>query len=151
MFESLAGKVDYVGRGMNVDVRLQQTPQAWLTATGYAPLSLFRRNPTAAGRPRAARRPVKRSICRSRAARSTSGVIQGFTSYVTNVTGALQANVKVTGSGHDPHFNGVVDIRGGTFEIPELGTAYTGLDTRIDLKDEAVTISEMRIVDEHRR
>ena len=30
---------------MNVDVRLQQTPQAWLTATGYAPLSLFRRNP----------------------------------------------------------------------------------------------------------
>ena len=76
-------------------------------------------------------------------------MVQGFTSYVTNVTGVLQANVNVTGSGRDPHFAGVIDIRGGTFAIPDLGTAYTGLDTRIDLKPDAVTISEIRIVDDH--
>ena len=66
------------------------------------------------------------------------GVIQGFTSYVTNVTGTLQANVRVTGTGDDPHFNGAIDVRGGSFAVPELGTAYTGLDTRIDLKTDAV-------------
>ncbi len=151
MFESLAGKVDYVGRGMNVDVRLQQTPQAWLTATGYAPLSLFRRNPAAAMGDHELPEPGEAIDLQIASSQVDLGVVQGFTSYVTNVTGALQANVKVTGTGNDPHFDGVVDIRGGTFEIPELGTAYTGLDTRIDLKDEAVTISEMRIVDEHQK
>src|SRR5436190_11980352 len=61
----------------------------------------------------------------------------------------MQANVKVTGSGHDPHLDGAIDIRGGSFAVPDLGTKYTGLDTRIDLKPEAVTVSEMRIVDDH--
>ena len=150
MFESLAGKVDYVGRGMNVDVRLQQTPQAWLTATGYAPLSLFRRNPsgTEGHETPAAGEAIDLQVASSQI---DLGVIQGFTSYVTDVTGALQANVKVTGTGHDPHLDGVIDIRGGAFAIPDLGTAYTGLDTRVDLKADAVTISDMRIVDEHQQ
>ena len=121
---------------MNVDVRLQQTPQAWLTAKGYAPLSLFR--PHAAGAPRAtqSRAPGEAIDLQVASSQIDLGVIQGFTSYVTNVTGALQANVKVTGSGYDPHFDGAIDIRGGAFAVPELGTAYTGLDTRIDLNDE---------------
>jgi translocation and assembly module TamB len=150
MFDALTGKVDYVGRGMKVDVRLDQSPQAWLTATGYAPISLFRRNPEgiaghdAPGDGEA----IDLQIASSQV---DLGLIQGFTTYVTDVTGALQANVKVTGTGEDPHFDGVIDIRGGAFAIPDLGTAYTGLDTRIDLKTDAVTISEMRIVDEHQR
>ena len=150
MFESLAGKVDYAGMGMNVDVRLQQNPQSWLTAMGYAPLSLFRRNPATTG-VHELPGPGEAIDLQIQSSQVDLGVIQGFTSYVTNVTGALQANVKVTGTGTDPHFDGVIDIRGGTFEIPELGTAYTGLDTRVVLEDEAVNISEMRIVDEHNK
>jgi autotransporter translocation and assembly factor TamB len=150
MFEALAGKVDYAGAGLNIDVRLQQSPQAWLTATGYAPLSLFRRNPAGAGGHELPG-PGEAIDLQVQSSQVDLGVIQGFTSYVTNVTGALQANVRVTGTGNDPHFDGVIDIRGGTFEIPQLGTAYTGLDTRVDLKDDAVNISEMRIVDEHQQ
>ncbi len=56
------------------------------------------------------------------------GVIQGFTSYVTNVTGALQANIKVTGSGYDPHLDGAIDIKGGAFEVPELGNGVLGTE-----------------------
>jgi autotransporter translocation and assembly factor TamB len=48
---------------------------------------------------------------------------------VTDVTGVMQANVKVTGSGHDPHLDGAIDIRGGSFAVPDLGTKYMGLDT----------------------
>ena len=70
------------------------------------------------------------------------GVIQGFTSYVTNVTGALQANIKVTGSGYDPHFDGAIDIKGGAFAVPELGTAYTRPDD--------AHRSERRRADHHR-
>ena len=36
---------------MNIDVRLQQTPQAWITAKGYAPLTLLRSTPPEVERP----------------------------------------------------------------------------------------------------
>jgi autotransporter translocation and assembly factor TamB len=149
-FESLSGKVDYVGKGVNVDVRLQQSPSARLTATGYAPLSLFRRN----AEPREGHEtPTEGEGIELQISSSEIdlGVVQGFTSYVTNVTGVLQAQVKVTGTGHDPHFEGIVDVRGGAFTIPDLGTTYTGLDTTIDLSPDAVNLSQMRILDEHGR
>src|SRR5262249_40450735 len=57
----------------------------------------------------------------------------------------------VGGTGHDPHLDGAIDIRGGAFTLPDVGTKYTGLDTRIDLKPDEVTISEMRIVDDHNK
>jgi autotransporter translocation and assembly factor TamB len=147
-FESLSGKVDYVAGGVEVDIKLQQSPQAWLTATGYAPLSLFRRNQP----PREAHETpteAERVDLRVSSSQIDLGLVQGFTSYVTNVTGVLQADVKVTGAGDDPHFQGVLDVRGGAFTVPDLGTAYTGLDTRIDLTPDSVSISEMRILDEH--
>lgn len=150
MFDSLTGKVDYAAGGFNVDVRLEQSPGAWLTATGFAPLSLFRRNPpgTAGHETPADGDAIDLQISSSQI---DLGVIQGFTTYVTDVTGTLQANVRVTGTGRDPHLDGVVDIRGGSFAVPDLGTAYTGLDTRVDLKPDAVTISEMRLVDAHQQ
>src|SRR5262249_59751230 len=79
------------------------------------------------------------------------GVVQGFTQHVSNVTGTLQANVKVTGSAHDPHMDGAIDIHNGAFTVPDLGTAYTGLDTRIELKPDKVNVSEMRLVDVHKK
>jgi translocation and assembly module TamB len=149
-FDSLAGKVNFAGRGMNVDVKLQQSPQAWLNAVGYMPASLFRRNPVGTeGHEIPA--PGEGIDLKVDSSTVDLGLIQGLTSYVTNVTGALQANVRVTGTGHDPHLDGVIDIRGGAFAIPDLGTAYTGLDTRIDLKPDAVTIGEMRILDKHNK
>ncbi len=146
-FESLGGKVDYAGRGVNIDVRLQQSPQAWLTAKGFAPLTLFRATPPeAAGH--AAPPPGEAVNLEVASSQIDLGVIQGFTSYVTDVTGVLQANIKVTGSGDDPHFNGAVDITGGAFAVPTMGTAYSGLNTRVDLHDEGLTITEFKILDD---
>src|SRR6185503_15737761 len=79
------------------------------------------------------------------------GLVQGFTSYVTNVTGTLQANFKVTGSGYDPHLDGAIDVKGGSFTAPDLNTSFSGLDTRIDLKPDAVTINEFRILDKNKK
>src|SRR5207237_8845027 len=78
------------------------------------------------------------------------GVVQGFTSYVTNVTGTLQANFKITGSGYDPHLDGAIDIKGGAFTAPDLNTSFSGLDTRIDLKPDEVTINEVKILDKNK-
>ena len=148
---SFGGKVDYAGKGINLDVRLDQDPQAWLTAKGFAPVTLFQPTPRsdeARARDAAAGEAINIEVASSQI---DLGVVQGFTSYVTNVTGTLQANFKITGSGYDPHLDGAVDIKGGAFTAPDLGTSFTGLDTRIDLKPDEVTISEFRILDKNKK
>lgn len=148
-FDSLGGSVDYTGAGMTLDVRLQQSPQEWITAKGYVPMALFRPSGDETGGHVSPRQGEAIDLAVA-SSQIDLGVIQGFTQYVTNVTGVLQANFRVTGSAHDPHLDGGIDISGGALEIPDLGTAYTGIDTRIDLKPDVVSIREMRIVDEHR-
>jgi translocation and assembly module TamB len=145
-YESLTGMVDYAGRDVTLDVRLQQTPTAWLTAKGRAPMSLFRPNqPSVADAPDPdAGGTVDIAIASSEV---DLGIVQGFTTYVTDVTGTMQANVRLTGTGNDPHVDGTIDIRGGAFAVPDLGTNYTGLETRIDLKPDVVSIQEFKILD----
>jgi hypothetical protein len=148
-FESLGGKVDYAQRGVTMDVKLQQTPDAWLTAKGFAPITLFRANPPEMGHDHRSAEAGELVDIQVASSQVDLGVIQGFTSYVSNVTGTVQANFKVTGSGYDPHLDGGIEVRNGGFEVPDLGTSYTGLDTRIDLKPDTVHIAEMRILDNH--
>src|SRR5262245_48876578 len=55
----------------------------------------------------------------------------------------------VTGSGYDPHVDGTIDIRGGSFRVPDLGTSYTGLDTQLQLSEQGLSIEQFKIMDEH--
>ena len=150
-FMSFGGKVDYAGKGMNVDVRLDQDPQSWLTAKGFAPTTLFQATPPKMEGEHVAPLPGEAIDIDVRSSQIDLGVVQGFTSYVTNVTGTLQANFKITGSGYDPHLDGGIDIKGGAFTAPDLGTSFSGLDTRIDLKPDEVTINEFRILDKNKK
>ena len=87
MFEALTGTVNYSARRVDMDVRLQQTPQAWITAKGTAPLALFQPNPVdAASRPADGGGPVDIQVASSQI---DLGIVQGFTSYVTDVTGTM--------------------------------------------------------------
>ena len=148
-FDSLAGTVDYDNNGVDLDVRLQQTPTQWLTAKGHAPTTLFRPTPPEMLNARDNPAPGDVVAINVESSPIDLSVIEGFTSSVTNVTGAMQANFKVTGTGYAPHLDGAVEIRNGAFEVPELGTSYTGLDTRIDLTPDALRIAQMNIVDNH--
>ena len=77
------------------------------------------------------------------------GVVQGFTTVVTQVGGTLEADVRVTGSGSDPHLVGFIEIRDGAFAVPRFGTSYSGLDTRIDLEPDVVRVRRFEILDEN--
>jgi translocation and assembly module TamB len=147
-FDSLDGTVNYEGDTVAFDVRLQQTPTEWLVAKGRTPMTLFQAAPegTAAG---AHIEPSPGDMVDIEVSSSEIGLgfIQGFTSDVTDITGVLQANLRMTGSGHDPHVTGAIEVRGGSFALPEFGTTYTGLDTRIDLTPQGVTIQDLRILD----
>jgi hypothetical protein len=149
-FESLGGTVDYEGgEDVAFDVRLQQTPAEWLAAKGRTTMTLFR--PAPEGTPAGAHvEPSPGDMVDIEVSSSEIGLgfVQGFTSTVTEIAGVLQADLRITGSGHDPHVSGAIDIRGGAFAVPDLGTEYTGLDTRIDFTPEGVAIREFRILDE---
>jgi autotransporter translocation and assembly factor TamB len=145
-FEALTGTVDYTQTGVAMDVRLQQTPAAWITAKGIAPLTLFQPTPPGLD-PHDESRIGGVVDIQVASSQIDLGVVQGLTPYVTNVAGTLQANVHVTGSGYDPHADGAIEVRGGAFAIPELGTSYSGLDTRIELKPDVVTVQQFKILD----
>jgi translocation-and-assembly-module (TAM) inner membrane subunit TamB-like protein len=145
-YESLVADVDYSSTRVTLDATLQQSAAESITAKGTMPTSLFRRSTTRGHVPPAGGDEVDLQI------KSTAlnlGVIQGYTNQVTNVTGTLEADVRVTGSGEDPHLTGFIDIKGGAFGVPAGGVSYRGLDTRVELAPDRVTLQKFTILDEH--
>jgi len=144
-YESLTADVDYDGRRIDLDARLQQSPAEAITATGTVPMSLFARSEDEGHVPAS---EEDRLDLRVQSTDLSLGLVQGFTTAITNVTGTLQADVRLTGSGQDPHAEGHIDIRNGAFGVPLTGVSYTGLDTRIELTRDLVTIRAFDLLDE---
>ena len=82
-FESLAGKVQYVKDGVTLDVRLQQTPSEWLTAKGFAPLTLFKPTPEELAGAHQPATPGDTVDLAVESSQINLALIQGFTSYIT--------------------------------------------------------------------
>jgi translocation and assembly module TamB len=144
-YQSLVADVDYSGTKITLDATLQQAPDVAITAKGDVPMSIFERS---TGEHVA---PTADDVVdlRIQTAALNLGVVQGFTTAVANVGGTLQADVRVTGSGRDPHLGGFIEIRDGAFSVPRAGTSYAGLDTRIDLEPDVIRIRRFEILDEN--
>jgi autotransporter translocation and assembly factor TamB len=144
-YQSLTADVDYGDKHVKLDATLQQAPGVAITARGTVPTSAFQ--------PRAGAHiagTAEDAIdVRIQTAALNLGVVQGFTTAVTKVGGTLEADLRVTGSGRDPHAVGHVEIRDGAFAVPPFGTSYSGLDTRIDLEPEIVRVRRFEILDEN--
>jgi TamB, inner membrane protein subunit of TAM complex len=147
-FESLKAEMDYTGDGIRLDARLQQNATQWLTAKGFAPMTLFRFEPTGRAE-HVAPGEADRIDLRIESSPIDLGIIQGLTSVVTDVKGSLQANVRVTGSGRDPHLEGVVSVTGGAFKVPAVGASYTGFETRIDLQSDKMVVAGFELRDDN--
>ena len=147
-FDSLTAKLDYTRTGVRLDARLQQNATQWLTAKGFAPMTLFRLEAPGPAEHVDATESDRIDL-RVESSPIDLGVIQGVTSLVTDVRGSLQANVHVTGSGRDPHLEGAVTVRGGAFKVPAGGVSYTGFDTRIDLQPDKAIISGFELRDDN--
>jgi translocation and assembly module TamB len=144
-YQSLKADVDYNGDRIGLDATLQQSPTEAITARGSVPTSLFRPGPGG----HVAETTQDHVDLHVKSTALNLGIIQGFTNQVTNVAGTLEADVRVTGSGQDPHVQGYVDIKGGAFGIPAGGVSYSGLNTRIDLEQDKVRLQKFAILDEH--
>jgi autotransporter translocation and assembly factor TamB len=131
-----------------LDAKLTQSPGAELRVSGTVPMTALRRNPPGVtGHIEA--RPGDELDVHVQSSLINLGIVQGFTNQLTNVTGTLQADVRVTGSGEDPHLTGSVDIRDGGFTVPAAKTSFTGLATKIDLQQDVIRIPQFQILDQH--
>ncbi len=145
-YDSLTAQIGYGGTHVTLDATLQQSPSEAITAKGSVPTTIFKASADDAHVEPAAGDAIDVQVT------STAvglGFVQGFTTVVANVTGTLEANVHVGGSGRDPHIKGYVDIKGGGFSVPAVGGSFTGLTTRIDLEPERVRIQRFELLDHH--
>ena len=100
-----------------LDTKLVQGPGVELTVSGTLPLTAMRPNPPGVTGHVEAHAGDQIDL-KVQSSSIDLGILQGFTKQLTKVTGTLQADLRVTGSGEDPHVNGTVDIRDGAFTVP---------------------------------
>jgi autotransporter translocation and assembly factor TamB len=144
-YEALKADLDYTGTRVGIDATLRQSATESITAKGSLPTTLFKRSPGG----HIAATEGDRVDLQVNTSALNLGIIQAFTTQVTNVTGTLEADIHVTGSGEDPHVQGHIDIKGGAFGVPAGGVSYSGLNTRIDLEPERLRLQKFAILDEH--
>ena len=137
-YDSFKGTVKYDGAGVDLDTRLQQNPTTWLEAKGRAPMALF--NGTSANSTEKVDLHVDSSPI-------DLGIVQGFTTALTNVKGTLEAHLAVTGTAADPNPNGAITIQQAAFNLEPTGVSYTDLEGRIDLKPDRIHIDQIKLLD----
>jgi autotransporter translocation and assembly factor TamB len=147
-YQSLTVDGGYTADRITLDAHLVQTPGVELTAKGTVPMSALKGNPPAVSGHIAAASGESVDV-RVQSTNIDLGIVQGFTNQLTKVTGTLQADFRVTGSGYDPHLDGYVDIQNGAFGVVQTGTRYAGLTTRIELQPERIRIPRLQILDQH--
>jgi autotransporter translocation and assembly factor TamB len=136
-YDTFGGTVDYVDKGVTVDARLQQNPTTFVEARGYAPIAED-----------ATRNQYDLHV------QSTPidlGVVQGFTTAVTGVTGTVQAKVDISGAAGDPRPTGAITVDKAAFTVAPTGVKYSELDGRIELQPDKVHIDELRLLDNQRK
>ena len=98
-----AVKVDYAGTRIGIDATLQQSPTEAITAKGSVPTTLFQASP---GTGHVEPAPGDAIDLQVKSTSVNLAIVQGFTTLLTNVTGTIEADVHVGGSGRDPHLQG---------------------------------------------
>jgi autotransporter translocation and assembly factor TamB len=151
-YDTFGGTVNYAGSGLTIDTTLQQNPTTHLTAKGYVPTALFKGSVAAADRKAAHGAPIEAGDRIDLHIESTPidlGLLQGFTTALTKVSGTLQARIDVTGSAADPHPTGVVSLDKAAFTVEPTGVAYSNLRGKIDLQPDKVHIDHISVLDNH--
>ncbi len=77
------------------------------------------------------------------------GLVQGFTTTVTGVTGTVEAHVRLTGSARDPHPSGSIVVADGGMKVEPTGVTYSHIAGRIELQQDRVHIEQITVLDNH--
>jgi autotransporter translocation and assembly factor TamB len=149
-YDSFSGTVRYEANGATIDTKLQQNADQWITAKGYVPAALLGAKKTDA--PAGHIEPVDAAQRIDLTVDSSPlglGILQGFTSEITNVQGTVEAHVRVTGAADDPHPSGAITLANGALTVASTGVAYSNIAGRVDLQPDRVHIDQITVLDNH--
>jgi autotransporter translocation and assembly factor TamB len=150
-YETLGGNLRYTTEGIAMDIRLQQGPQAWMTAKGTLPMALFMAEGGTGTGGRSGYDPNAPVDVTIDSSPIDLGLVQGFTAMVTEATGILEAKIRVTGTAANPRLEGGIGVTNGAFTVPAVGVSYTAMNGRLDLANDRAVISGFSMTDEHGR
>lgn len=139
--QSLGGRVTFDGTLALVDLELIKDGYARLTAKGVVPRTLLEG--------RSGDHVVASAADRIDVAIVSTPIdlalAEGVSAHVTKLGGQAQMDVRVTGSGRDPHVEGALFLTNGTFVLPLTGVTYKNLDAVLSFEEERVVISELGV------
>jgi autotransporter translocation and assembly factor TamB len=135
-YDRLAGRVDYTGGNFEIDLRLDQSPGTFLTATGTLPRSLFDSS--------APERPINIAIMSSPI---DLGLLAGVTDVVVQSSGQVRLDVRAVGTSADPHFEGSIDIVNAAFLVADTGVRYQNGHAVVRLSPDVLTVESFHLED----
>ena len=135
-FQSAEASGRWTGEAIAGELRVDQAPGIWLTARGTVPLDIFSRT--------ASTKPVDVAV---RSSTIDLGLVEGFTTAIRNVVGTLDTNVTVRGTAAEPVFDGAVELKNASFEVPATGVRYRNGQARFAFLPDAVTVEQFHIED----
>ena len=135
-YERLAGRIDYSDQYMRLDLKLDQAPGIWLTASGIVPLALVDET-----RPDG---PLDVTMTSSSVG---LGIVEALTTAVREVSGSLHLNVRAIGTARDPRFTGTVGIQNAAFLVADTGVRYRSGNASFQLAPDRVTVESLRVED----
>ena len=136
-YQKLEGRVDYDAQMLRVDLRLDQAPGVWLTASGTVPAALFNRD--------LPDQPLDVSI---KSSAINLGLIEGITDVIRNVSGEVKLDVRAIGTSHDPHMDGSVDLTNAAFLVTSSGAKYKNGRAAVKLALERITVESLHLEDD---
>ena len=141
-YDRLTGRAHHDASGAKVEVRLDQSAAAWLTADATLPNVQTLRDATA--RPNA---PIAAHIVTNDL---DLGLVQMITTAVKEVTGTARADLRAAGTIGAPQLSGNLTVQNGAFLVTGTETRLQGLDAAIRLHDDQIEIEKLHVLDENR-
>jgi autotransporter translocation and assembly factor TamB len=135
-YQKFGGHVEYDNGRVEVDLRLDQAPGIWLTAIGSVPFELATNGQSD--------QPIDLTVDSSTV---SAGLLEGLTDVVHNVSGQLTLNMKVSGTGKAPRFDGSVKLADTAFVVTSSGARYQHGSAEFALAADRVNVSSFHLED----
>jgi autotransporter translocation and assembly factor TamB len=135
-YQRLAGRFAYLGRRIDVDMRLDQGPGIWITAVGNLPLGVFNRD-----------LPDELLDVEIKSSTVSLGLLEGITGVIREVGGELTIDIRAVGTSRDPHVAGKVEIRNARFLAVASGARYKNARASLLLAADKITVQSLHVED----
>ena len=139
-FERLGGRLHHDNRGAKVELRLDQSPTAWITADATLPNVRILRDQQARNAA-----PIDVRVASSPL---DLGLVQMFTTAVQQASGTARADLRATGTIGAPVLSGALTVQNGAFVLTGTDTRLQGLEAAVRLHEDQVSIDTLRVLDD---